>query len=62
MVLRTLSWGPYTQGMYNPKHKYMRKLGIYSYRADFLPTFINMAGLRSEGSDGQPVLAKSLIT
>jgi CMP-2-keto-3-deoxyoctulosonic acid synthetase len=48
--------------MYNPKHKYMRKLGIYSYRADFLPTFINMAGLRSEGSDGQPVLAKSLIT
>lgn len=28
--------------MYDPNTKYWRKLGIYSYTADFLPKFIHM--------------------
>mmetsp|Transcript_28317 Transcript_28317/g.45356 ORF Transcript_28317/g.45356 Transcript_28317/m.45356 type:complete len:146 (+) Transcript_28317:1030-1467(+) len=30
------------KGVYDPNTKYMRKLGIYSYRSDFLPKFISM--------------------
>lgn len=30
------------KGTYDPNCKYWRKLGIYSYRADFLPTYITM--------------------
>jgi hypothetical protein len=30
------------QGTYDPKTHYWRKLGIYSYTADFLPKFITM--------------------
>ena len=29
-------------GTYDPKTKYLRKLGIYSYRADFLPEYVRM--------------------
>ena len=29
-------------GTYDPGTKYWRKLGIYSYRADFLPKYMNM--------------------
>ena len=30
------------KGKYDPNTHYWRKLGIYSYRADFLPKFIEM--------------------
>jgi 3-deoxy-manno-octulosonate cytidylyltransferase (CMP-KDO synthetase) len=29
-------------GTYDPDTKYLRKLGIYSYRADFLPEYVRM--------------------
>ena len=32
-------------GTYDPKTKYLRKLGIYSYRADFLPGVRAHAGI-----------------
>lgn len=30
------------KGAYNPEHKYWRKLGIYSYKASFLPKYLQM--------------------
>eukprot|EP00854_Cymbomonas_tetramitiformis_P013984 gene13984-16529_t len=44
---------PYNKkGAYDPDTKYWRKLGIYSYRADFLPKFIEMpASLLQKSED-----------
>ena len=51
MEARTSSPSCCRKGKYDPTVSYLRKLGIYSYRADFLPKFLEMPASNLQQSE-----------